>query len=66
MDNIRLIAETRYKDLMNTWPDHNDYHRRTILGVTLGDEQCLRCQLENVASREYAKVKEEPKDEKID
>ncbi len=51
--NLRVIAETRYTDPMNTWPDHNDVHRRTILGNWIPDECCLRCQLEQVATEKY-------------
>lgn len=61
MSDIKIIAKARYKDSMATWPQHNDYHRKTIMGAPLGDELCLRCALESVAADEYRKESEIPK-----
>lgn len=71
MGNLRIIAEARWKDPMNTWPDHLDFHRRNThpfsgsrYGELQWDEECLRCQLEKVSEEKarelpHQKVKEE-------
>lgn len=62
--DLRAIAKARVSDPMNTWPDHNTYHRRTILKNWLEDENCLRCHLEAVAAEQAkAQPPEEPKEE---
>lgn len=48
--NLELIARARAADPLSSWPDHNNYHRRTILGNWLFDYACLRCWLERVAT----------------
>lgn len=48
--NLHLVAKARVGDPMNTWPDHNRYHSRTIMGNWLFDHACLRCWLEQVAT----------------
>jgi len=60
-DDVRAIAEARYKDPMSHWPEHNDFHRKNThpfsgskYGEMYWDEECLRCQLERVAA-EHAK-----------
>lgn len=53
--NLRLIAENRVNDPLNTWPDHNSYHTRTLMGNWLFDHYCLRCQLERVATEQLEK-----------
>lgn len=47
---LRAIAEERYTDPMNTWPQHESRHERTMLGARLHDSECLRCHLEDVAA----------------
>lgn len=56
--NLRLIAEQRYTDPLNTWPDHTRTHRSTILGNFLEDEYCLRCHLERVAAEKIRETQE--------
>ena len=53
MANLEKIAKAKCKEPMNTWPEHNDYHRRNTHpfsgsrhGELYFDEECLRCQLE--------------------
>lgn len=53
---LRDIALLRYKDPMNTWPQHEERHERTLMGARLPDSECLRCHLERIAA---AKAKEE-------
>lgn len=48
--NLKLIAESRVDDPLNTWPDHIRGHRITLLGNPLFDHLCLRCWLEKVAT----------------
>jgi hypothetical protein len=40
---------------MNTWPQHEDRHERTIMGARLHDSECLRCHLEAVAAEHAEK-----------
>ena len=56
---LRKIAEARHAEPMNTWPVHNDWHRRNShpfagskSGELYWDEECLRCQLEKVAAEQ--------------
>lgn len=48
--DLELIARSRWRDPLNTWPQHNTYHRRTIMSNWLFDYDCLRCWLERVAT----------------
>jgi hypothetical protein len=60
--NLKLIAESRADDPLNTWPDHTHAHSRTLLGNFLWDFHCLRCWLEKVATErlEAKKVEAAP------
>ena len=56
MADLKLIAEARCNEPMNTWPDHIEFHRRNLHpfagskhGEMYFDETCLRCQLERAA-----------------
>jgi hypothetical protein len=53
---LRAIAKQRYTEAMNTWPQHEPRHERTLLGARLYDSECLRCHLEDVASAEARKA----------
>jgi hypothetical protein len=59
--DLKLIAESRVESPLNEWPEHNDYHSRTIMGNWLFDYACLRCWLERVATE---KLKEKQKNDK--
>lgn len=57
---LKDIAKARYIEPMNTWPQHNDFHRRNThpfsgsrYGELYFDEECLRCQLENEAAKHF-------------
>lgn len=45
------IAKVRHTDPMNTWPEHEQRHNRTIMGARLPDWECLRCHLESEAAK---------------
>lgn len=47
---LRDIAKARYTEPMNTWPQHEERHNRTIMGARLPDSECLRCCLEQEAA----------------
>lgn len=72
MSDLRIVAEARVTDPMNTWPDHNEWHKRNThpfsgsqVNNLYWDEECLRCQLESVAA-EKAKLATAPfKDRQI-
>lgn len=52
MTDLRVIANARHTDPMNTWPEHIGNHKRTLMGEPLTDDgQCLRCALELAAIR---------------
>lgn len=57
--NLKLIAEAHVDDPLNTWPQHNAYHSRTLLGDWLFDFYCLRCWLEEVATKRLVRKQEE-------
>lgn len=68
--NLKLVAEEHLDDPLNTWPDHTDCHRRTLLGNWLFDGMCLRCWLERLASeraeaRKAAEAAAKPPERKI-
>lgn len=57
--NVEKIAKARCLEPMNTWPPHDDYHRRNLHpfsgsrhGEMYWDENCLRCQLEKAAAKQ--------------
>ncbi len=50
--NLEAVARARVDDPMNTWPDHIQRHRITLMGNFLWDHLCLRCQLERVATEQ--------------
>lgn len=57
MSNLSVLAKVKCKEPMNTWPQHNDFHRRNLhvfsgsrYGELYFDEECLRCQLEKAAT----------------
>lgn len=59
MSNVEKIAKKRCNDPMNTWPPHNDFHRRNLhpfsgsrFNEIQWDEECLRCQLERFAAKQ--------------
>jgi len=60
---LREIARKRYSDPMNTWPQHEQIHERTLMGARLPDSECLRCHLETVAG-EQAKAERGGSDSK--
>jgi hypothetical protein len=60
--SLETIAEAKCSDPMNTWPQHNNYHRRnthpfsgTRHGELYWDEECLRCQLEKALEKQVGK-----------
>jgi hypothetical protein len=62
MSNLRKVAESKVNEPMNSWPLHNDFHRKNLhpfsgskYGELYWDEECLRCQLERVASEKADK-----------
>lgn len=63
--DLHLIAQHRWQDPLNTWPDHNGCHRRTLLGEWLFDFACLRCWLEKVATEQLRKRQEEQPDVEV-
>jgi hypothetical protein len=55
--DLKAIAKVKCSEPMNTWPQHNDFHRRNThpfsgskCGEMYWDEECLRCQLERAAA----------------
>lgn len=46
---LRGLAKARHTEPMNTWPEHEKRHYRTLMGARLYDGECLRCHLESVA-----------------
>lgn len=54
--NLKLIAEARCSDPLNTWPQHIEQHRITIMGNPLFDFECLRCWLERVETERLKKL----------
>lgn len=66
--NLRLVAESLVHKPMNTWPAHNDFHRKNLhpfagskYGELYWDEECLRCQLERVATENASEQAARPK-----
>lgn len=56
---LALLAKAKCAEPMNTWPKHNEFHRRNThvfsgsrYGELKWDEDCLRCQLESAAVRQ--------------
>lgn len=59
--DLESIARSRVDSPLSEWPDHNNYHRRTIMMNWLFDYDCLRCWLERVATEKLqADKKEQP------
>jgi len=56
---LRAVAKQRHADPMNTWPQHESRHLRTIMGARLYDSECLRCHLEDVATQAAEKAEKE-------
>lgn len=52
---LRVIAKGRHADPINTWPPHEDRHRRTLMGSRLYDCECLRCHFEAVSAEALKK-----------
>jgi hypothetical protein len=55
--DLEAIARSRVDSPLKDWPDHNDYHRRTLLGNWLFDYACLRCWLEKITAEKLKEMK---------
>jgi len=51
-DNDQARSATYILQEKISWPEHDQYHKRTILGNRLFDFQCVRCWLEQKAAKQ--------------